>query len=356
MMNVRTEIIVILCISILAGAFFGAIGKQKIKESAITPNQEIVEKESDFMTLSFVGDIAPTKEFPDLFGLVKEELSKSDLTIGNLEGVITDREKSKCGTIVIGKCYAFSGNEGFVQILKNASFDMMNVANNHSYDFGEEGFIDTLKNLSMYDIDVIGVKNAIAHKKINGIRISFVGFSTGELLNNINNENEIQNIIQKAKINSDLVVVLFHGGAEGILATRVLNTKEKYLGEDRGNVQKFAKSSIDSGADLVIGSGPHVLRGMEWYKGKLIAYSMGNFAGYNTFNTKGILGISGILTVDIKNKNEITNAKFIPISINKNGVPTIDWTNTSISQINNLSEKDFGENGIMFDESGKLVK
>jgi poly-gamma-glutamate capsule biosynthesis protein CapA/YwtB (metallophosphatase superfamily) len=355
MINVRTEIIAILCISIIAGAFLGALGKQKIKQNKTIHDQEIVEKKINSISLSFVGDVTPTKEFPDLFGFVKDELSKPDLMIGNLEGAITDIEKNKCGTIVTGKCYAFSGNEGFVQILKNASFDMVNVANNHSYDFGEEGFFDTLKNLNNYDIDAIGAKNTIIEKKINGIRISFVGFSTGVLTNDLNKEDTVKTIIERAKINSDLVVVLFHGGAEGIGATHVLNTKEKYLGEERGNVQSFAKIAVDSGADVVVGSGPHVLRGMEWYKGKLIAYSLGNFAGYNTFSTEGILGDSGILTINIENKNQIIDANFVPISINKSGVPIIDWANTSISQVNTLSKEDFKENGIMFDEFGKTT-
>lgn len=355
MINVRTEIIAILCISIIAGAFLGALGKQKIKQNKTIHKQEIVEKKINSISLSFVGDVTPTKEFPDLFGFVKDELSKPDLMIGNLEGAITDIEKNKCGTIITGKCYAFSGNEGFVQILKNASFDMVNVANNHAYDFGEEGFFDTLKNLNNYDIDAIGSKNTIIEKKINGIRISFVGFSTGVLTNDLNKEDTVKTIIERAKINSDLVVVLFHGGAEGIGATHVLNTKEKYLGEERGNVQSFAKIAVDSGADIVVGSGPHVLRGMEWYKGKLIAYSLGNFAGYNTFSTEGILGDSGILTINIENKNQIIDANFVPISINKSGVPIIDWANTSISQVNTLSKEDFKENGVMFDEFGKTT-
>lgn len=356
MMNVRTEIIAILCISIVAGAFLGAVGKHKIEKERVLTEEKKVEKKIGSFTLSFVGDIAPTKEFPDLFEFTKEELSKPDIMIGNLEGVITDREKNKCGTIITGKCYAFSGNEGFVQILKNASFDMMSFANNHSYDFGEEGFIDTLKNLSMYDIDAIGTKNTIVEKKIRGVSVAFVGFSTGKLTSDLNDENQVKSLVERASIGNDLVVVIFHGGAEGIGATHVEGVNEKYLDEERGNVQAFAKLAIDNGAGLVLGSGPHVLRGMEWYKGKLIAYSMGNFAGYRTFSTDGIMGTSGILTIDIENKNEITNAKFVPISINKNGVPTIDWTNTSISQINNLSKEDFGDNGIMFNESGKAIK
>ena len=83
-----------------------------------------------------------------------------------------------------------------------------------------------------------------------------------------------------------------HGGAEGTNATHVPQGVEKFLGENRGDLRKFSRAVIDAGADLVIGHGPHVLRGMEIYKGRLIAYSLGNFSTWETFSLRGPLGIT----------------------------------------------------------------
>ena len=96
-----------------------------------------------------------------------------------------------------------------------------------------------------------------------------------------------------------MVVVYMHAGAEGSAADHVTGREENYLGEDRGNPEAFAHMAIDAGASLVIASGPHVLRGMQFYQGHLIAYSLGNFAGYGNFATGGDLDISVILHVTL---------------------------------------------------------
>ena len=95
------------------------------------------------------------------------------------------------------------------------------------------------------------------------------------------------------------MVVYMHAGAEGSAADHVTGREEYYLGEDRGNPEAFAHMAIDAGASLVIASGPHVLRGMQFYQGHLIAYSLGNFASYGNFATSGDLGMSVILHVTL---------------------------------------------------------
>ena len=95
------------------------------------------------------------------------------------------------------------------------------------------------------------------------------------------------------------MVVAVHAGAEGTAAQHVTGHTEHYVGENRGNPEVFAHMAVDDGADLVLGSGPHVLRAMQIYHGRLIAYSLGNFAGYHNFTLEGVLGISAILHVTL---------------------------------------------------------
>ena len=112
-------------------------------------------------------------------------------------------------------------------------------------------------------------------------------------------------LVRKAARLADVVVVTMHAGAEGTERQHVRAGTELFLGENRGNPVRFAHAVVDAGADLVVGHGPHVLRGMEWYRGRLIAYSLGNFAGYKVFSLGGPLSTSGILRVTAPRRRQV---------------------------------------------------
>ena len=118
-----------------------------------------------------------------------------------------------------------------------------------------------------------------------------------------------------------MVIVYMHAGAEGFGADHVTGREEHYLGEDRGNPEAFAHMAIDAGASLVIASGPHVLRGMQFYRGHLIAYSLGNFAGYGNFATAGDLDLSVILHVTLSASGRFEGARIDPIRFTATGRP-----------------------------------
>ena len=115
--------------------------------------------------------------------------------------------------------------------------------------------------------------------------------------------------------NADLVVVSMHAGAEGSGAQHLTGADEIYYGENRGNPEAFARTAIDAGADLVLGSGPHVLRAMEFYKKRLIAYSLGDFAGYHNFGIDGVLGISAILRVKLDATGKFVAGRIVPVRL-----------------------------------------
>ena len=113
------------------------------------------------------------------------------------------------------------------------------------------------------------------------------------------------------------MVVTFHGGAEGADKQHVKPGTEMFLGENRGNLMKFSHAVVDAGADLVVGHGPHVLRGMEWRKGRLIAYSLGNFAGHGSLNWDGVLGVSALLRVTLRGDGAWVQGKIVPVRIER---------------------------------------
>ena len=127
--------------------------------------------------------------------------------------------------------------------------------------------------------------------------------------------------MREAAAHAELVVVMFHGGAEGSDRTHVPSGTETFLGENRGDLRRFTHAVIDAGADLVVGSGPHVLRGMEVYRGRLIAYSMGNFGGYKVFGLGGVLSTSGVLQVTLSPDGRFRSGRFRPTQLVGSGTP-----------------------------------
>jgi Bacterial capsule synthesis protein PGA_cap len=164
-----------------------------------------------------------------------------------------------------------------------------------------------------------------------------------------------KDIIRSLKETHDLVIVSFHGGAEGKGALRLLNRKEIFLGEDRGNVVAFARGAVESGADLVLGHGPHVLRTLELYRGKLIAYSLGNFLTYGMFNLKGPNGLSVILKVRLDlETGDFIEGQIISVKLVEGGIPEVDPEGEGIQIIKNgLADLD-GSSGLYIDPSGRL--
>lgn len=186
---------------------------------------------------------------------VKPIFETDDVTIVNFEGTLT-----KANDRAIKK-FTFKGREEFVQILKTGSVEVVNMANNHTYDYKQVGFEDTVRVLKKNNIPYC-IDPTIAYKQVDGSRVAFLGYNA--LGSNATKE-KIKSGIQKAKKDgADLIVVSFHWGIEG----------DHYP----TNLQKdFGHYAIDQGADLVLGHHSHVLQGIEQYKDSYIVYSLGNF-------------------------------------------------------------------------------
>ena len=155
---------------------------------------------------------------------------------------------------------------------------------------------------------------------------------------------------------SDVVVVTMHAGAEGREQQHVRPGTERFLGENRGDSVRFAHAVVDAGADLVVGSGPHVLRGMEWYKGRLIAYSLGNFAGYDVFSLGGPLSTSGILRVTLDGAGLYETGRLVPTHMVGPGLPALDPSEAAHGLVRTLSRDDFGSRGVKVSSDGIISR
>jgi poly-gamma-glutamate capsule biosynthesis protein CapA/YwtB (metallophosphatase superfamily) len=162
-----------------------------------------------------------------------------------------------------------------------------------------------------------------------------------------------EDLIEQAAKEASIVVVYMHAGAEGAAADHVTGQEEYYLGEDRGNPEAFAHMAIDAGASLVIASGPHVVRGMQFYRGHLIAYSVGNFAGYNDFATNGDLGMSVILHVTLSPAGVFDSARIYPIEFSTQGQPSLGGS--AVPFVTQLSAQDFGPSAARISPSGAIT-
>lgn len=321
----------------------------------------------DTLSISAVGDIMmgstyPIKVLPPddgrhIFDNVKGIFKACDIVFGNLEGPLTDRGKpSKCK----GKskdCYEFRTPSRYVRHLKDAGFNVLNIANNHSLDFGMRGIENTIKTLNSAGIKAVG-GTKIAYMKVKGKRIAVIGFSFSDSPYSfpITDIEEAGRLVSKLKETNDIVIVSFHGGGEGRSALHISDMEEIFLNENRGNVVRFSRTVIDSGADVVIGHGPHVLRAMELYKGKLIVYSLGNFMTYGMFNIKGPNGLSVILKAEIDSETgDFVRGKLVSLRLLNRGVPEIDPEGEAVKLIKGLAEEDLGNPNIVIAESGELI-
>lgn len=285
-------------------------------------------------------------------------LSRSDIAFGNLEGpMIEGGQSEKCGPKAT-RCFAFRMPIRYGQILKNAGFDVMNLANNHASDFGAEGRESTRRTL-----DALGIKHAgsdrltysTAFLEVKGLKVAFIGFGHNALVPNVNDVEDAQKLVSVAAKAADIVVVSVHGGAEGAGAENVPKGPELYAGEKRGDLRVFTKAVIDAGADLVLGHGPHVLRGMELYKDRLIAYSMGNFATYGMFKLLGATSLTAAFEIDLAPDGRFLSGQLHAGKQLGRGGPMLDPDGEAIRKIRDLTRTDFGSNGPKIGDDGKFV-
>jgi hypothetical protein len=297
----------------------------------------------------------PPNDGADLLTEVTPFLKRGDVVYGNLEGPIIDGgDSAKCHGKKIGTCFAFRVPTRYGKYLKDAGFSAMGLANNHAMDFGLEGRASSRQVLDAMQIAHTGEVGDIARLTVKGRRIAIIAFATYPGAYNFLDLDESLQAIRALKAESDLVIVGFHGGAEGATHQHVLEGDETFLGEDRGDLRRFTHAAIDAGADLVLGSGPHVVRAMEIYKGKLIAYSLGNFATYGPFNLSAENGLTLVLEAHLATDGTFLRGQAYGVKQEKPGGPKLDPEMKILPVLRGLSNADFKETAIVVGPQGEL--
>ncbi len=335
-----------------------------------TPVEEVVkipdepDKSSFRITIAAVGDMMIGTDYPenhlpddDGFSFLAEltpTLLAADLAVGNLEGVLVDGGEpgKKCSNP--NACYLFRSPTRYAEHFRRAGFDVLSLANNHARDFGEEGRTATMKAIVAAGMLHSGREGDFASFEKNGLRIAVLAYAVTKNSNLLHDYELAELTVREHAASHDIVVVSFHGGAEGEDVTHIPFEEEEYYGEPRGDVVRFSRMIVEAGADLVVGHGPHVVRGMEIYKGRLIAYSLGNFATYYGISVAGIKGIAPVLIATLDGEGRFIEGEIISTVQLRPAGPSIDETARALNLIRKLSREDFDHRSLRFGPDGHL--
>lgn len=257
------------------------------------------------LTIAAVGDIMlgtdhPQNILPDDDGAgfllpATPLIAAADVSFGNLEGVLMDGGEPVKICRDPQRCHLFRTPTRYAQHLQDAGFDVLSLANNHARDFGEEGRDSSMRALDAAGILHSGREGTHASWTARGLNVALIAFAPNVGSNPLLDVDFARARVRELARGHDIVLVSFHAGAEGDGAERLPFAREFYLGEDRGDVVEFAHAMIEAGADLLLGHGPHVPRALELYRGRLIAYSLGNFATYYGIGVDGLRGLAPIV-------------------------------------------------------------
>jgi hypothetical protein len=338
--------------------------------------------------LAFVGDInLGTTTLPDGVppdsgrGLLDRARSslRGDLVVGNFEGVLADTGTSvKCLLRLTPEqerhrrmkgdtlpptrpnCYAFRTPTFLAPRLIDAGFTHMNLANNHANDLGVAGRQSTERTLEGHGIKLYGPLGRITVDTVRRgdslTTVGLIGFTTYPYAYNLLEIERSAAVVDSIRPMVDLLLVTFHGGAEGAKAVRTPEAAESLGREPRGDLRRWARAVIDAGADAVIGHGPHVLRGIEFYRGRLIAYSLGNFATYRGFNLAGPLGITAVLQLEFNPTRRLESARLVPMAQLPQQGPFPDPDKAALHLVRRLSTEDFGPDGAQITDAGNIQR
>lgn len=322
--------------------------------------------QNDTLIIVGVGDIMMGTNYPEnklppnegafLMRDVEPVLKNANVTFGNLEGTLLDEGGTPKTCRDPKVCYAFRTPTVYVKNLVNAGFDMMSLANNHAGDMGDAGRKSSMKTLDEAGILYAGQLNqkTTIYEK-NGVKYGLAAFAPNSNCVPLNDLEGAREIIKQLATEVDIVIVSFHGGAEGAQYQHVPRTNELYHGENRGDVYKFSHELIDAGADIVFGHGPHVTRGVELYKNRIIAYSLGNFCTYRGISVSGINGLAPIIKVYTNKLGEFLKGEIVPTFQSYGAGVQIDPEKRVIKIIQELSKKDFPESNIRIAENGLIT-
>jgi hypothetical protein len=321
---------------------------------------------NDTLTIIGVGDIMMGTNYPEdklppndgsfLMRDVEKILGDADVTFGNLEGVLLDAGGTPKTCKDPKVCYAFRTPVRYVKNLTKAGFDIMSLANNHAGDMGDTGRKSSMKTLDTAGILHAGQLNqkTVVFEK-DSIRYGLVAFSPNSNCVPFNDLENAKRLVMQLDSVADIVIVSFHGGAEGAQYQNVPRKEELYHGENRGDVYKFSHMMVDAGADIIFGHGPHVTRAIEVYNNRFIAYSLGNFCTYRGISIAGVNGLAPIVKVFTDREGKFLKGQITPTQQSYDRGVQVDPEKKVLLKIQELTKKDFPETKIRIDDNGLIT-
>jgi poly-gamma-glutamate capsule biosynthesis protein CapA/YwtB (metallophosphatase superfamily) len=324
----------------------------------VTPDMGSVQAEEsgdETIRVAAMGDIMmgtdnmlPTDGGAGLFAEVTPFLKDADVVFGNLEGTLSNQGRTHKTK------YAFRTPPEYGRHLEAAGFNMMSIANNHINDFGDIAKQQTIETLERHGIAWSGPPGTVARKTVNGLKVAMIAFHASPTSNYLLDIPGAERMVAKEAATNDIVIVSFHGGAEGQDHIHTPRAMERYLGEQRGEVVRFSRAVIDAGADLVIGHGPHVPRAVEIYRDRLIAYSLGNFCTERGINVKGYTGYAPLLLVDLKPDGRVSGGRVVSFLQTFAQPPKLDGEERAAKLMYELGVADFPDSNAV-GPTGDLV-
>ena len=343
----------------VGGLFFALLFSGALRAQEPVPLVSIIGVGDIMMGTNYPSEsYLPANDGRDLLADLAPTLRSADITFGNLEGTLLDAGGTvkRCSNPAV--CYAFRSPERYVNHLTDAGFDLVSIANNHTGDFGPEGrrrTKATLENAGIAYAGLAGTDETTVVEK-DGVRYGMVAFAPNRGTVDIRNLENAKRLVRELAERSDIVIVSFHGGAEGAKNQRVPRKTETYYGENRGNVYAFAHAVVDAGADVVFGHGPHVTRAAELYKDRFIIYSLGNFCTYGRFNLRDVAGIAPLVKIYTTPSGEFVHGEITPVYQQKTHGPKIDPQARATKKLKELSEADFPESKLRIGEDGFISR
>jgi hypothetical protein len=310
-----------------------------------------------------LGRRVPALPPPDsLLAPLRPLLADADVVLLNVEAAIGEgrinRQKCAPGSTA---CYSFRSPVAAAGALRRVAPESAqvigNVANNHARDDGDIGRRTTVRHLEEAGVQVTGMDTlATPVVTIRGDTVAFLGFAqwTGPDPRSLA---DVRRHVRRAADEYARVVVTMHMGAEGRGRQNTPNQRETFAGEDRGNVVAFARAAVESGADLVIGHGPHVMRAAEWRDGKLVFYSLGNLVTYGPFTLSEPLNRGGIACAVLDRDGAILSAQLRSTVQRLPGLVSVDATHRAAALTDSLGRIDFRDTAARFDrETGEVLR
>ena len=304
--------------------------------------------------LGWAGDVVigshyglPPSGGRDQLRAVHPLLRGPDLMIGNYEGTLSRGGSARCGGGP--QCFIFQAPPERARNLQVAGFDVMNLANNHGLDNGTDARHQTVQALARVGIRTAGLPGRVTTVQVEDTAVAIVGFSPYPGTTSMRSPTAIRALVTAARRSGDVVVACFHAGLEGAAGAHVPR------GADYGtNTRAALHAAVDAGADVVLGSGPHVVRGIERYRGSYIVYSSGNFAGWHNFGIGGPTAQSGVVRFDFDYRGRTDGGTWDGVVIGQPGIPRPDRSGAVVRRVATLSRADFGRAAARFRSGGRF--